>query len=186
MAVVWGSVKDHNGHITVESVEGMGTKFTVYLPITKEPLAAKKLPFSQWSFLGRGESILVIEDVREQREMASRILSKMGYSVHTVGSGEEAIAYLQQASVDLLILDMLMEPGMDGLDTYKKILAIRPGQKALIATGFSETSRVKEAQRLGVGGYLKKPYLPDQIGLAVRVELDKGLPTTSESPGSWN
>jgi two-component system, cell cycle sensor histidine kinase and response regulator CckA len=97
----------------------------------------KKLPYPQRSFLGRGESILVMKDVREQREMASRILGKMGYSVHTVGSGEETIVSLQQASADLLLLDMLMEPGMDGLETYKKILAIRPGQKAIIATGFS-------------------------------------------------
>ncbi len=110
----------------------------------------------------------------------------MGYSVQTVGSGKEAIAYLRQSPADLLILDMLMEPGMDGLETYRKILEIRPGQKALIFTGFSETSKVKEAQRLGVGGYLKKPYLLDQIGFAVRTELDKGLHNKSESPSSLN
>ena len=102
MAVVWGSVKEHNGHIAVESIEGKGTTFTVHIPLTREPLAVKKLRHPQKSFRGRGELILVIDDVKEQREMATRILSKMGYSVHAVCSGEEAIAYLRRAPADLL------------------------------------------------------------------------------------
>jgi signal transduction histidine kinase len=173
MAVVWGSVKDHDGHITVESTEGKGTKFTVCIPLTKEPPTGRKSLHLPEAPRGRGESILVIDDVKEQREIASRILEKIGYAVHAVASGEEALAYLHRSSADLLILDMLMEPGMDGLETYRKILEIRPGQKALIASGFSETWRVKEAERLGSGGYLKKPYLLDQIGFAVRAELDR-------------
>jgi signal transduction histidine kinase/CheY-like chemotaxis protein len=173
MAVVWGSVKDHDGHITVESIEGEGTKFTVCIPLTKEPPAGRKSLCKPKAPLGKGESILVIDDVKEQREITSKILEKIGYAVHAVASGEEALLYLRQFSADLLILDMLMEPGMDGLETYRKILEIRPGQKALITSGFSETWRVKEAERLGVGGYLKKPYLIDQIGHAVRAELDR-------------
>jgi signal transduction histidine kinase/ActR/RegA family two-component response regulator len=187
MAVVWGSVKDHNGHIAVESTEGKGTKFTVYIPLTKEPLAGRKSLCQPKAPPGKGESILVIDDVKEQREIASKILEKIGYAVHAVASGEEALAYLRQSSADLLILDMLMEPGMDGLETYRKILEIRPGQKALIASGFTETWRVKEAERLGVGGYLKKPYLLNQIGLAVRAELDRPLHGGSRfAPGAWN
>jgi two-component system cell cycle sensor histidine kinase/response regulator CckA len=68
---------------------------------------------------------------------------------------------------------MIMEPGMDGLDTYRNIIALHPAQKAIIASGFSETERVKEAQRLGAGAYVKKPYLLEKIGLAIRAELDK-------------
>jgi len=72
-----------------------------------------------------------------------------------------------------LILDMIMDPGIDGLETYKRILEIHPGQKAIIASGFSETDRVKEAQRLGAGPYIKKPYALEKIGLAIRDELRK-------------
>ena len=62
---------------------------------------------------------------------------------------------------------------MDGLDTYRKILEIRPGQKAIIASGFSETYRVKEVQRLGAGAYVKKPYTFEKIGLSVKAELER-------------
>ena len=68
---------------------------------------------------------------------------------------------------------MIMDSGMDGLDTYKEILKLHPGQKAIIASGYSETDRVKEAQRLGAGQYIKKPYTLEKIGLAVKKELGK-------------
>lgn len=64
-----------------------------------------------------------------------------------------------------------MDPGMDGLDTYKSILNIRPNQKAIIVSGFSESDRVKEARVLGAGAYLKKPYIKEKLGMAVRTEL---------------
>jgi DNA-binding NtrC family response regulator len=78
--------------------------------------------------------------------------------------------------VDLLVLDMIMDPGMDGLDTYKKVRALHPGQKAIIASGYSETARIREAQRLGAGEYLKKPYAIEKFGALVRKELDKDQP----------
>jgi two-component system cell cycle sensor histidine kinase/response regulator CckA len=68
---------------------------------------------------------------------------------------------------------MIMDPGIDGLETYKRILAFRPGQKAIIASGFSETDRVKETLKLGAGAYIKKPYLLEKIGIALKRELDK-------------
>ena len=66
-----------------------------------------------------------------------------------------------------------MDPGMDGLDTYKAILELHPGQKAVIVSGFSETERVKEAGRLGASEYVRKPYVIGRLGLAVRKELTR-------------
>ena len=80
---------------------------------------------------------------------------------------------MEKNSVDLLILDMIMEPGIDGLETYEKILKSHPGQKAIIVSGYSETERIKEAQRLGAGNYLKKPYTFEGIGVTVKEELEK-------------
>ncbi|MGD9162763.1 MAG: response regulator [Desulfobacteraceae bacterium] len=123
--------------------------------------------------MGRGQSILVVDDVEEQREVASEILSELSYSVTTAASGEEAIEYLKNNSVDLLFLDMIMDPGINGLDTYKQILKSHPGQKAIIVSGFSETKHVKEAKKLGAGQYIRKPYTLEKIGLALKTELEK-------------
>ena len=73
---------------------------------------------------------------------------------------------------------MLMPPGIDGLETYERIIARHPGQKAITASGFSETNRVKKAQGLGAGAYVKKPYTLEKIGLAVKAEL-KELPSAA-------
>jgi CheY-like chemotaxis protein len=185
MTIVWNSVKDHNGYIDVDSVEGKGAVFTVYLPLTKEKVSVEPVMSSPADFHGRGESILVVDDVPEQRKIAISILRQLGYRVHAVASGEEAIEYLSRTPVDLLILDMIMGPGIDGLDTYKRILEMYPNQKAIIASGFSETHRAREALSLGAGAYLKKPFLFNQIGHAVREELNK-ICKEESNPGRWN
>ena len=172
MPVVWGTVKDHKGYIDVQSTEKLGATFTLYFPVTRKEAVKDKVPLSIEDYMGKGELILVIDDVEEQREIAFKILIKLGYSVRSVSSGEEAVDYLKENSADLLILDMIMDPGIDGLETYKRILEIHPKQKAIIASGFSETDRVKEAQRLGAGAYIKKPYLLEKIAITVRDELD--------------
>jgi len=93
--------------------------------------------------------------------------------VATVSSGEEAVEYMEENTVDLLLLDMIMDPGIDGPDTYRRILEKHPRQRAVVASGYSETERVKEARRLGAGLYVKKLYVLETIGLAVRNELDR-------------
>jgi DNA-binding NtrC family response regulator len=103
------------------------------------------------------------------------MLDKLGYKINTATGGEEAIEFLQNHPVDLVVLDMIMVPNIDGLETYRKIIEHTPGQKAIIASGFSETSRIKEAQRLGVGEYVKKPYTLERIGLAVKNALSSSL-----------
>ena len=189
MAVVWGTVKDHRGYIDIQSTEGkarpprlspaerddggQGTTFTLYFPATRKDLTKDRSLVTIQDYMGKGESILVVDDVEEQREIASRMLQKVGYSVTPVSSGEEAVDYLKENSADLLVLDMIMDPGIDGLETYRRILKFHPGQKAIIVSGFSETERVKGAQRLGAGAYVKKPFLLEKLGLAVRDELDK-------------
>ncbi len=172
MAVVWGTVQDHNGYINIKSVEGEGTTFHLYFPVTKEAVAKESETMAIDRIVGNGEKILVVDDVKEQREIADGILSKLNYRVTTVSSGEKAIEYMKNHSVDLLVLDMIMPPGIDGLDTYRKILETNPKQKAVIASGFSETDRVKETQKLGAGQYIRKPYTLEKIAVAVRDELN--------------
>ena len=173
MAVVWGTVKDHSGYIDVQSDEGKGTTFTLYLPITRQEQVKDESLQSIEDYRGNGASVLVVDDVKGQREIASGMLKQLGYSVISVSSGEEAVDCMKERSADLLILDMIMDPGIDGLETYRRILKLHPGQKALLASGFSETKLVKEAQRLGAGAYVKKPYTFEQLGLAVKTALHR-------------
>ena len=173
MAVVWGTVKDHRGYIEVQSKINEGSTFTLYFPATRERKNKDKSPTPLEQYMGKGESILVVDDIKEQRDIADSLLSELGYSVTTLSSGQEAVEYMKDHSANLVILDMIMEPGLDGLETYRGILKSHPGQKAIITSGFSETGRVKEAQILGVGQYIKKPYTIEKIGVAVKTELEK-------------
>ena len=173
MAVVWGTVKDHKGYIDVQSTENFGTTFTLYFPITRKEISEQQQNLPIEAYMGTGESILIVDDVKEQRKIASDMLSRLYYLVASVASGEQALDYMEKNSVDLVILDMIMEPGIDGCETYKQISKLHPEQKAIITSGFSETGRVKETQRLGAGEYIKKPYTLETIGLAVKRELKK-------------
>jgi len=173
MAVVWGAVKDHNGYIDIQSEEGKGTSFTLYFPATRKKRAKGESLLPIGEYMGKGESVLVVDDVEEQREIATGMLKKLGYSVTSVSNGEEAVAYLKNTSSDLIVLDMIMEPGINGRETYERIINLHPNQKAIIASGFSETEDVKAVQEIGAGQYIKKPYTIEKIGIAVKDELKK-------------
>ena len=104
---------------------------------------------------------------------ASTLLTRLGYQVHAVSGGEEAVEYLKGNKADILVLDMIMTPGIDGLETYRRVLEINPRQKAILVSGFTETERVRKAQEIGAGAYVKKPYMTEQIGVAIREELSR-------------
>ncbi len=173
LAVVWGTVKDHQGYINVQSEEGKGSTFTLYFPVAREEITSDTVAVAVSEYMGCGESILVVDDVKEQRDLATSIFGKLNYNVASVSSGEEAIAYVKEHHVDLMVLDMIMDSGMDGLDTYKSVIELHPQQKAIVVSGFSESNRVHEAQTLGAGTYVKKPYVIEKLGLAVKNELKK-------------
>ncbi|MDY6790318.1 MAG: response regulator [Thermodesulfobacteriota bacterium] len=180
LAVVWNTVQDCDGYINIRSNEN-GTVFELYFPVTRDEsrLVKQDIPFED--YVGHGEKILVVDDEENQREIASRLLIKLGYTTEAVLSGEKAVEYLKENSVDLIVLDMIMPNGMNGHETYREIIKIHPGQKAIIASGFAETEDVKAAQKLGAGKYIKKPYTIEKIGLAVKEELEAGSRLRSET-----
>ncbi len=197
MAVVWGTMQDHHGYINIESKTDQtgktdqtdqidqadqtdqtdqtdkGTTFELYFPVTRQSVDKEfEVPVLS-THMGNNETVMIIDDVVEQIEIATVILKKLGYNPVSASSGEEAVTYLKSRSVDIMMLDMVMDPGMDGLDTYKKILEIHPEQKAVIVSGYAENDRVKELQRLGAGVYIKKPYTIAKIGKVIKEELLK-------------
>jgi len=177
LAIVYGVTKDHNGYIDVLSKVNHGTDFIIYLPVTDITTTEDNKVIVD---IHGSEKILVVDDIQEQRELAATILASLGYDVETVADGHAAVKYLKNKSVDVVILDMIMEEGFDGLDTYIEIIKIHPEQKAIIASGFAETDRVKKAETLGVGIYIRKPYTMQHLGKAIRKVLVNKEASTEE------
>lgn len=173
MAIVWAAVEDHNGFVDIDSQVGVGTTVRLYFPATLEKQTFPRPSGSDGIATGKGEKILIVDDNLEHREIASRMLTRLGYEVAGVENGEAAIAKLKEKyRPTVVLLDMQLGHGIDGYETYRQILSIHPEQKAIFVSGYSDSNRVKEARRLG-GGYLKKPFSLKDIGAAVRYEIDR-------------
>ena len=168
LTVVWNTVNDLKGYIDIHSTPGNGSTFRLYFPISREKIEHANNDGKLDDLKGRGEKILVVDDAPQQRQLACDMLSVLGYNPRAVSSGEEALENIKINSADMILLDMVMGDGMDGLDTYRRILEIEPNQKAVISSGFAETDRVKEALRLGASKFVKKPYAIQDIAEAIK------------------
>ncbi len=168
MSVVDGVIKDHHGYIDLKTKVGAGTSFFIYFPISRDIVNESDSD----EICGGSESILVVDDDDIQREVTFQLLSQIGYQVSTVESGEKAVAFLIEHPQDLVVLDMVMPGGIDGTETYRRILEINPQQKAMIFSGFSESDRVVDARKMGIGAFIKKPITLQKIATAVRRELE--------------
>jgi len=170
LSIVHAVVEDHNGFIDCISKEGVATSIYTYFPSTRD-----HIDHESHQVLGGSEKVLVVDDDQVQRDVAHKLLNKLGYDVSTVVSGEEAIKQIRNIPHDLIILDMIMPGGIDGTETLERILDINPSQKAIIVSGFAETDRVSEALKLGAGAFIKKPLTLKTIAQGVRDELDKKM-----------
>lgn len=171
MPVVMNTVNEHNGYIQVESTEGQGTTFRIHFPATTSPLPAEELDSPDNLPAGKGERILVVDDLKVQRDIASSLLTHLGYQVETARGGEEALGILENSSFNLILLDMIMEPGIDGLETYSRILSNYPNQKVMLVSGFADADRVETMKELGLNSYIKKPYTLQGLAESVMAVL---------------
>ncbi len=171
LALVWNTIQDHNGEITVQS-NNQGTSFDLYFPATNEKdITPPTAEIGIADFLGDRQPVLVVDDDKHQREIACEILRNLNYEPTSAASGEKAIQYLFNNPTPLIILDMLMGSGINGLTTYRKILQKYPDQKVIIVSGYAEPELIEKAKKLGVKQFLSKPYTISQLGKAVRDEL---------------
>ncbi|MFC1564222.1 PAS domain S-box protein [candidate division KSB1 bacterium] len=171
LSVVWNVIKSLNGFIDVRSETDMGTVFDFYIPATFEKRIESDEIEDIREYYGNGETILIIDDEPVQRDIGEQLLFKLKYTPVKIESGEEAVEYLQNNRADLLLIDMLLGAGMDGLDTFKKILESNPQQKAIIVSGFSGSDKIKKAQEMGAKGFIRKPFTIKEIGLIIKEEL---------------
>jgi len=170
LAIVWNTMREHDGTVTVES-SSEGSTFSLYFPVSSGPVGERGICVDIKQLKGRGETVLVVDDDAMQRDIAVKMLILLGYTPRAVASGEEAAATLEHDAADLILLDMLMGSGMNGCQTYAEIIKRHPGQRAVIASGFSESEDVIRAQQLGAGEFIKKPYTVEQLGLVIQKVL---------------
>ncbi|MEW5796183.1 MAG: PAS domain S-box protein [Candidatus Zixiibacteriota bacterium] len=168
LSVVHAIVQDHKGYIDIAGTPGEGTSVHLYFPATREAVAGP----DETMIVGGTESVLVIDDDALQREVVQNLLDRLGYRAEAVRSGEIAATLLGSRKFDLLLIDMTMPSGMDGVDVFRRAVQLNPEQKAIIISGFAESERVEEARRLGVGAFVKKPLTLRSLATAVRRELD--------------
>ncbi len=172
LTVVWNILKEHHGYKDVKSGEN-GTVFELYFPAERVPMNAQRNAVCFQEFEGFGQRILVVDDEEQQRDIAFRLLTELNYKAATAVSGEAAVEYVKRDTFDLILLDMVMPAGMNGLRTYEEIIKINPGQKAVIASGCALMEEVRAVQILGAGRYIRKPYVLEKLGAAIRAELEK-------------
>ena len=173
LSIVHGIVKAHNGVVDIESKEGRGTTFHVYLPaIVHQRPVESRVPTAESQ--GRGETILIIEDEILLRELLTEFLAGAGYSIIEAGDGEEAIAMYQQhaGNIDLVLSDIGL-PKLGGEEVCAKIRRTNPRARVLLCTGFIEEAKKMELLESGVMDILHKPYKVPEVLSAVRAALDR-------------
>ena len=170
LTIVWNTIQLYNGAVNVNSDE-KGTKFELYFHAHLEKKAIKEEKLKLKDFDNTKYSILIVDDDASQREITAEILRKNNFKVFSVDSGEKAIEFVKKRKVDLILLDMVMEPGMDGCETFENILKINPHQKAIIVSGMSYSDRINRAIELGVKHYLKKPFTSKKLIETIKITL---------------
>jgi PAS domain S-box-containing protein len=166
LTVVWNIMASCHGGITVDSNK-QGTTFTLYVPVTDNAEVESVDDSALWQAQSV-RNILVVDDEQQLRDIASRMLTSLGHTARTASSGEEAVFVLQREKFDVVLLDMVMDPGMNGRQTYEEIIKNDANQKALIVSGYSETEDVKQLLALGIGGFINKPFSLAELSLALQ------------------
>lgn len=172
LAMVYGLVKSHGGHITCSSEFGKGTTFNIYLPATEKELKPIKKMETE-KIRGGTETILLAEDDELIRNNCVQLLTKFGYTILAAPDGDSALElyHQKQHRIDLVILDLNM-PGMGGEKSLSELLKINPGARVMITSGKSDNGSLKNIVESGAKGYIEKPYKIEQLLNAIRDVLD--------------
>ncbi len=174
LSIVHGIVSQHGGYIRCSSEPGRGTSFKIYFPVSASKLLSDKVLTREMPAFGN-ETILLVDDDRRVRTMASQMLEVGGYKVITARSGEEALETYagRKDEIDLIILDLIM-PGMGGKRCLEKLLSIDAKVRVIVASGYPSNGLTRNERGRGARGFVSKPYDSRDILSAIRKVLDKG------------
>ncbi len=176
LSTVYGIVKKHNGHIRVYSCIGKGTTFKIFLPILRSSNthANPEVASSQNTFIKQGhETILLVEDDKHVRELASTILEKYGYKIIEASDGEEAINLLNnyKKEIDLLLTDVIM-PGMNGKELFEILIQEYKKLKVIYMSGYSEYIVAHHGILEKGIVFIQKPFTTTDLLTKIREVLD--------------
>jgi len=167
LATAFSIVKQHDGYITVESKQGTGTTFSIYLPASVEGI--KKEKETKEAFIpGRGR-VLLVDDEKVVRDATGRMLKKLGYDVEFAREGNSALELYKEAKkvgnpFNAVIMDLTIPGGMGGEETIQKLLKIDPKVRAIVSSGYSTDPIMANYKDYGFKGIIVKPYKTEELG----------------------
>jgi CheY-like chemotaxis protein len=172
--MVYGFVKQSGGHVTVTSEPGIGTTIKIYLPRSERMLAAEQRPATVEVPVARGETVLVVEDDPEVRNLAVALHRNLGYGIVEAATGAGALEQLRSATdVSLLLTDIVLAGGMNGRELAAEVERRASGIPVLYMSGYSEDA-IMHHSRLDTGTeLLHKPFRRADLAQAVRRSLDR-------------
>jgi two-component system cell cycle sensor histidine kinase/response regulator CckA len=179
LAQVYGIIRQHDGHIELETQVGQGTTFRVYLPACAGGEAEGNLRGISAAPKGEGETILFVEDEKKLRQGGQAILESLGYQVLTAANGREAlevyaaVCAVDHPQIDLVITDIVM-PEMGGEALIRELRVVDPHLRALAITGYALASDLEKLKEAGILGTIQKPFEVDALAEAIRRALRAG------------
>ncbi|HPJ33992.1 MAG TPA: PAS domain S-box protein [Spirochaetota bacterium] len=164
LASVYGTIKNHNGSVSVYSEPGEGTTFRIYLPVLKGYNEKRKKTVSLDVPDIPPQRVLIIDDEDVVRGVLSEMLDGMGHSVYEASNGAEGVALYKEnwREIDIVIVDMIM-PRMNGRDAFLEMKKVNPDIRAILSSGFSLDEESQSMLTEGVMGFIHKPYRTDEL-----------------------
>lgn len=177
LAITYSIINRHNGHITVESQLGVGTKFHFYVPASPGQKIVKKEEPNDKAIQAKGK-ILVMDDAEVIRDILSQMLTKIGYEVITTADGGEAIESFIKAKesgfpFDAVIMDLTIPGKIGGIEAIAKLREIDPDVKAIVSSGYSNDPVMSNFKEYGFTGVIAKPYRPQELREILQSILEK-------------
>jgi len=174
LATVFGIIKQHDAWVEVESELGKGATFRIYFPASSEPAADPEQGDTQFHARKGTETILVVEDERDLRDIVTRTLNLNGYRVFQAVDGQNALQIWAEYKneIDLLFTDIIMPGGINGRELAEQLWAEKPGLKTIFSSGYGADALGKNFKLDPKLNFLQKPYLPQTLSRLIRRCLD--------------
>ncbi len=164
MAITYGIIQGHHGDVAVESTRGVGTTFTLTLPVVPGTCNSGGADFNA----GEGNLVLIVDDDEMVRRTTSATLAELGYNVVEAPGGATAVEVVRARPdrFSAVLLDLVM-PGMTGSETFRALTAIRPDLPVVVCTGYAADAHIDTDVKRRIAGLVQKPFTAERLGRAL-------------------